>query len=380
MPFHIARIPGTFYAPGERKRNKTIVWRGSVPGVDGEFEVKTDATAHSAAARFVRDFIELKARSAPASAGATVSLAKAAADYSATNNPSPADKGRIEFIVALHGHIDVDIIGQGHINEACDAFRACRAAAIKQAQADLAAWQALETKPRRRSGHRYAAPRVPVPPSTDTVNREVKTPYSAILHFAHGQLWRPDIRVSSQKPPATEPPRAPVKVAYDSDIEILLATPAIADFPNRTAFILLHHERGTRVGDALRMRWEWQDLPRAIGRAFIKKPKPRWFEFEMSPELVAAFANMGPKDEGPIFTWGSRSNVYAWLDVAERECGIRWRPHESRRAVVTAIIKQTGNVKQAQRFVDHRSEKTTWRYVQMLPSDLAPRAKIGRKG
>lgn len=380
MPFHIERIPGTFYRPGERKGNASIVWRGRVPGHDKLFEIVTNQSAESAAARHVRSFIDSQARRAPPAAGATVDLATVAHEYVATRNPSKADRARIDFIVALHGSIDVRAIGQAHVNQACQAFRETRAAAIEQAKRDLAAWQALEKKPRRKDGHRLAPPRVPVPPSTDTVNREVTTPYRALLKFAGGQGWANVIIVSAQRAPDTEAPRAPVRVAYDSDIEALLATPAIAGFPDRTAFILLHQERGPRISDALRMRWEWQDLARGIGRTLIKKPKPRWFAFEMSPQLIAAFANMGSKDAGPIFTWGSRSNVYGWLKVAERQCGIKWRPHESRRAVVTGILKQTGNVKQAQRFVDHKSEKTTWRYVQMLPSDLAPRARIGRKG
>jgi len=379
MPFHIEGKPGTFYRPGERKGNASIVWRGHVPGTDREFEIVTNQVADSAAARFVQNFIESKARSAPPEPGATVDLATVASQYKATKNPGKADIARIDFIVALHGDLPVRGIGQAHVNEACQAFRDARAGAIAKARADLAAWQALERKPVRPSGHRYKKPRIPPPPSTDTVNREVTTPYRALLKFAAGQNWASTIIVYAQRAPETEAPRAPVKVAYDSDIDILLATPAIALFPDRTAFILLHQERGPRIGDALRMRWEWQDLPRAIGQTLIKKPTKRWFAFEMSPELVAAFANMGAKDEGRIFTWGSRSNVYAWLDVAERECGIRWRPHESRRAVVTGIIRQTGNVKQAQKYVDHKSEKTTWRYVQMLPSDLAPRAKMERK-
>lgn len=378
MPFHIEGKAGTFYRPGERKGNATIVWRGRVPG-GREVEIVTDATAESAAARHVQKFLDQQARLAPPEPGAAVDLATVAREYKATRNPGKADIARIDFIVALHGDLPARHISQAHVNEACQAFRDGRAAAIAKARLDLAAWQALDRKPVRPSGHRYKPPRIPNPPSTDTVNREVTTPYRALLKYAASQLWANTIIVYAQRAPETEAPRAPVRVAYDSDIDILLATPAIADFPNRTAFILLHQERGPRIGDALRMRWEWQDLQRGIGQTLIKKPRKRWFAFEMSPELVAAFANMGAKDEGPIFTWGSRSNVYAWLDVAERECGIKWRPHESRRAVVTGIIRQTGNVKQAQRYVDHKSEKTTWRYVQMMPSDLAPRAKMERK-
>lgn len=380
MPFHIEGKPGTFYRPAERKGNASIVWRGRLPGSGREVEIVTNQVAESAAARHVQAYIDAAARLAPAAAGATVDLATAAQTYSGTNNPGKADQARIDFIVALHGDLPARLIGQSHVNEACDAFRASRAEAIAKAKADLAAWQALEKKPVRNSGHRFKPPRVPAPPSTDTVNREVTTPYRAILHFAHGQNWRDDIRISAQKPPATEPIRPPVTIARDADIDILLRTPAIAAFPNRTAFVLLHDERGGRISESLRLRWEWLDLPGAIGQVRINKPTPRWFTFEMSAELVAAFANMGPKDAGLVFTWGSRSNVYAWLNVAERECGVRWRPHQSRRAVVTAIIKQTGNVKQAQKYVDHQSEKTTWRYVQMMPGDLAPRARSGRKG
>ena len=42
--------------------------------------------------------------------------------------------------------------------------------------------------------------------------------------------------------------------------------------------------------------------------------------------------------------------------------GLKWRPHESRRAVVTAIIRATGSPVAAQQYVGHANLKTTLRY------------------
>lgn len=372
MPFHIERIAGTFYRPGERKNNASIVWRGRVPGRSGVVEIVTNALAESAAARHVRNFLDAQARSTPPAPGATVKLSVVAQHYKTTKNPGKADLDRIEFILSLHGDKEARELSQAHVNEACATFRARRAEARRQAERDLAAWRAMPEKPRRPDGHLLAAPRIPTPPSTATVNREVTTPYRALLKFAANQKWAWEITIYAQKPPATEAPGTPVRTAWSDDVARLLQTPAIAKFPNRYAFVLVTDERGLRIRDTLRMRWEWQDLARGLGRTLIKKPKPRWFTFELSPAAVAALASMGPRESGLVFSWGSPSNVYDWLNVAEKECGIKWRPHESRRAVVTAIIQNTGDVKLAQKYVDHLSPNTTLRYRQLIPSELAP--------
>jgi len=59
--------------------------------------------------------------------------------------------------------------------------------------------------------------------------------------------------------------------------------------------------------------------------------------------------------------------------------GKKWRPHESRRAIVSAIVAATGDYKQAGRYVGHSSEKTTFRYRILKAPELAPAVRFGGK-
>jgi integrase len=127
----------------------------------------------------------------------------------------------------------------------------------------------------------------------------------------------------------------------------------------------------------LRLDWSTVDLP--AGRAHILVSKPdRWVEFELSPDAVAALAALGPKDAGKVFPWIFRSAVYEAVDKIAPE-GMHWRPHESRRAVVTAILKNTGDPTVARDFVAHASLKTTLRYRVVDPAEVGPTVRIGKR-
>lgn len=90
----------------------------------------------------------------------------------------------------------------------------------------------------------------------------------------------------------------------------------------------------------------------------ITKPTPRRIDFELSPESIADLAAMGPRPEGHVFPWKTRSAVYGWV----YDLGVGWRPDESRRSVVSDMLRATGDVKQAGAYVGHKSIKTTLRY------------------
>ncbi|MBL8687399.1 MAG: site-specific integrase, partial [Alphaproteobacteria bacterium] len=115
--------------------------------------------------------------------------------------------------------------------------------------------------------------------------------------------------------------------------------------------------------------WETIDLQGAGAKILLSKPT-RWVEFDLSAAAVAALAQMPALDEGPVFPWRHRSQVYQAIDrIAPK--GVSWRPHESRRAVVTAVNRNTGNVKAAQKYVSHASINTTLRYVVVDPAETA---------
>jgi len=150
-----------------------------------------------------------------------------------------------------------------------------------------------------------------------------------------------------------------------------------AKLVTQRAFVWLVHERGYRVSEWMRLDWEWVDLPKARARMAITKNKDelRWEDFELSETAVAFLAALGPRDAGRIFPWHSRSNIYKWSD---RLIGpkLKWRPHESRRAIVSHIVAQTGDYKQAGRYVGHSSEKTTYRYRILRSPELAPAVRF----
>lgn len=69
---------------------------------------------------------------------------------------------------------------------------------------------------------------------------------------------------------------------------------------------------------------------------------------------------------GRVFPRHGRSAVYGAVD-AIAPAGTHWRPHDSRRAVVTAVLRQTGDPALARKYVAHVSLKTTLRYRVVEP-------------
>lgn len=385
MPYKIPGQPGTWYEPGTRKGNVTIAWRGSLP--DGKrTEVFTDSTTDAGAQAFVRRFFERWHRDRPATDAAEVDLATAAHHYKADRARSDAERDRVDRIVALiGGTTPVRHIGQVHLTQAAAAFRAQRATAAAQAKA---------LRKRGKGGQVFPLP------STATLNRELTTPLRAIVNFADEQRWCTKVVLRALKRQEGEAPSRPRPIARDADVELLLA--AIADrlaelrptgkgrdlnYHRRRnsltalyALVLLVHERGFRISEWLRWEWTDVDLERAAGRILITKPD-RWQDFDLSPQAVAALAAIEPKT-GKVFPLRHRSNVYNAVDKVA-PAGVRWRPHESRRAVVTAVIRNTGDPTVARDYVGHASVKTTLRYRIVDQVELGPsvrrNARIGHK-
>lgn len=381
MPYKIAGVPGTWYEPGTRKRNLSIVWRGQLP--DGTWtELITGKTHQSAAQAHVRQFFEDWHRDRPPAAGAKVDLETAAHHYKAAECTSDVERDRADRIVRYLGaKTPIDAINQSHVTVAAEKFRAERAAANVRA--------ARATPPRQT----YP------PPSAETINREIVTPLRAIVHFAARQNWRPWIVLKAIKPQEGEQPRMPRPAARDDQVDRLLRaieaaiaecrpTPRGRDKAAKAraaslralfALITLAHERGYRISEWL--RWDWKTVDLSAGAAKILLSKPdRWVDFELSADAVAALAALPARGAGKVFPWAGRSAVYGAVDAVSPE-GVRWRPHESRRAVVTAVLRNTGDPAQARDYVSHASIKTTLRYRVVDPAEVRPQVRArGRSG
>ncbi|WP_428673613.1 tyrosine-type recombinase/integrase [Reyranella sp.] len=359
---------GAWYAPGTRKGNVGWAWRGK--RADGVWtELVTHEVDHGKAKARIREALDEFDRRRPPAAGAWVDLDTAARHYKATLRSSD-EKDRVDRVVRYLGAATpVAAVNQSHVSTAAAAFRAERGAA-----------RGRQTYP---------------PPSAPTVNREITTPLRAILRFAAAQQWRPLIELRAVKPLEGERPSPPRSVARDADVDRLLAAvgEAIeACRPTPTgrskgadqrrlalralhALILAVHERGYRISEWLRWDWETIDLGRGQASILLSKPD-RWVTFDLSTELVAALAALDARPAGKVFPWHGRSAVYAAVDAVAPE-DIHWRPHDSRRAVVTAVIRATGDPVAAQRYVGHANIKTTLRYN--VPEPIGPQVRSGGK-
>jgi integrase len=136
------------------------------------------------------------------------------------------------------------------------------------------------------------------------------------------------------------------------------------------------HERGYRISEWLHWRWETVQLQEAMAKILLSKPT-RWVEFDLSPQAVAVMAGMPAMTEGLVFPWRNRTNVYNAVDKIAPK-GVHWRPHESRRAVVTAIIRNTGDPAVARDHVGHASIKTTLWYRVVEAEDVRPAVRKQR--
>lgn len=373
MPYKIAGQPGTWYEPGTRKGNATVAWRGQLP--DGKWtEFVTDAGHRAGAQAFVRRFLEKWHRDRPPAAGTEVALETAAHHYKAAMARSDVERDRIDQVVALiGGETPVKDVNQTHLTAAARKFRERRA--LENARA---AEEERQTFP---------------PPSTGTVNREVTTPLRSVVNFASNQGWRSKIVLMAVKADEGELPSQPRPAARDQDVDQLLKRidhlldtlrptgkgrdlnfhRKVASLKALRALVLVVHERGYRISEWLRWEWETVNLQDAMAKILLSKPK-RWVEFDIGPEAVAALASL-PSRQGRVFPWVHRSNVYSATD----KLGIHWRPHESRRAVVTAVMQRTGDPVQAQKYVSHASVRTTLRYRVVDPDETRPEVRAVKK-
>ncbi len=378
MPYKIPGFGGTFYAPGERKANRWVVWRG-LDDAGTKFEIATDACDPAGAKAYVNKHLGERARRRPPAAGAAdVTLGIVSAHYKADRglDETHADWRRLAFIEGRDGKLEVRSINNAGIKATAEAWLTKRRGEVALVNAELVAKG-------KRPRHRV--------PTFAAANREVITPYRALLKFAAEQDWRGEIVVRSLKAPEGSLPPDPPRIADDETVFALFdaieekirtaPTPwTLQKHLEKRAFVWLCHERGYRIGEWLRFDWEWVDLPSARGRMAITKNKKdlRWEQFELSATAVAYLAVLGARKAGKVFPWHSRSNVYRWADQLIGP-DKKWRPHESRRAIVSDIVARTGDYKQAGKYVGHSSEKTTFRYRILRRPELAPDVRFGAK-
>lgn len=177
----------------------------------------------------------------------------------------------------------------------------------------------------------------------DTLNREIVTPYSSVLHFAAELKWCTRVVIRRFKEQEDE-----VRAVQPAEVDLLVANvDASATYaagangrqdklaPYKVALLEYLRLRGTRIGDVLALeRLRDLDLMNAKVRLTIGKARDKVQWLPLSPRLVALFANLKPCDGVYVFPWRSRSGVYKWLSPLCRRLGIqKITPHMFRHAL-----------------------------------------------
>lgn len=331
------------FPPGTRRRrngkfNTSYIARGTVAGE--RFEVVTHQTTREAAAAWTDRFVVgLRGSSA---APEIVSFAYAASAYKAFKQPRRQDEANIDRLIAYFRPKDVgkdvrQIVGATLITAAHDLL------------------------PGR---------------SNATKNRDVITPASAILHYAHEQKWCEDahhrrLAVSRKSPrrPASDDAVAKVIAACDLSGTYMPQRNAYLKgprqdrrAPHKRLLLAMLYETGLRVSDLLRLTDEDLDLPNGqMVAGSSKTDDAAWIG--MSAELVALAASTPRMSEGRLFPWLYRQGVYKWLRPLVRRLGVTYTPHLSRHAMATELRKAGKDRKQIAERGIWRDERSVDRYI-----------------
>lgn len=234
------------------------------------------------------------------------SFEAAARAYQRIRRPRPADWERIEKLIACPAIGPVD---------------------VARLTTDQAATFATATKPG-------------VKP--DTLNREVITPYGAVLHYAHELGWRdnPTIRRFGEQEdavPAVKPAEVDRLVAHvDATATYKAGAHQRRDrqVAYKVALIEFLRLRGTRISDVLKLhRARDLDLPGMQVRLTIGKARDKIRWAPLSPKVTSLLANLPPCDGGYLFPWRSRSSVYKWWKPLRDRLGLTTTPHQFRHAL-----------------------------------------------
>lgn len=302
------------YAPGKfRGRSGWHVRGKDMYGrpIEGRLPAKvaTAGIAQRVAGRLLKDANRRAPPSEPQSVQPETddrSFKAAALAYRRIRRPRPVEWARIEKLIACKD------LGPVHVNELTT---------------DHVATFATETMPGR---------------APDTLNREIVTPYSAVLHYAYELHWRGDpiIRRFAEQ---EDEIRAVTPANVDRLVRNADATGTYAmgahkrrdrNAAYKVALLEYLRLRGTRISDVLALERERDlDLPSMRVRLTIGKRRDKVQWLPLTPKVVALLANLPPCDGIYLFPWRSRSGVYKWLRPLCQRLNIKVTPHQFRHAL-----------------------------------------------
>lgn len=293
IPFHpegrSGKRQGTLWPPGTRKRNRFWIWQGRIDGERTEFSTGTANKADAAefARRAIRRLAEDRRseRERARSAALSRTFEEVAGLYQDARQCAEQDRRFIARLVAVAGDIDIAKIRQADMVPVIRRYYASAANA--------------------------------------TINRQVYTPFGAIIHWAAGQGWCEYRRVERLRVADTNRQAAP-----DDLGPLLLAnTDGL-----QHAYCAILYVQGWRQSDAMRLSWEGVDLATLTFTTVIPK-SGKLKSIPMDPIVRNALANLPGRREGLIFPWANRDAVRRWWKPLVESLGFPGvTPHQFRHA------------------------------------------------
>lgn len=176
----------------------------------------------------------------------------------------------------------------------------------------------------------------------DTLNREIVTPYSSVLHYAYELKWCGDPIIRRFTEQEDE-----IRAVQPAEVDLLIANvDATGTYEKaahnrkdrrvayKVAFLEFLRLRGSRISDVLGLNKERDlDLQRGLVRLTIGKSRDKVQWLPLSPKLVAIFANLPACEGGWVFPWRFKSGVYKWLTPLCDRLQIKVTPHMFRHAL-----------------------------------------------
>jgi integrase len=297
------------YSPGTRKGNRFCIIRGRLGG--RLIEITTDTTDKGAAeetrAKLEYDFYKGRP------VARTITFAQAADLYEAFKAPGHTERQRIARLVKAIGTRKLRDVRQDTLVEA-------------------AAFLYPTAKP-------------------SSKNRSVIAPGAAILHYATRLDLVDYRRIERFKEPA------PVTRALSREAADALMNTAKGDVKN--LLVWLFHQ-GTRITDALRVKWDDVDLKARTVRMRVSKAD-EWRIFPLAQEVFFRLAN-APKREGYLFPWRNRWAAYGALEPVLKATKIKFTPHMARHSLGTWLNARGVGGKTIMSALGHKDRKSSDRY------------------
>jgi integrase len=194
-----------------------------------------------------------------------------------------------------------------------------------------------------------------------TKNRQAYAPAAAVLHYAAGSEivpWRRIAKLREAEPETRRPLQGTAAALLDAAEGI------------QGEFLLFLFLQGWRISESLGQRWEDTDLQARIFRVWVSKVG-KWKTIHMHPEVFLVLAQRS-RDEGPLWPWRDRHDVYRWLRPLRNRAGVRFTPHMARHEWGSQQNEAGGTARDAM-------EGNTWTNVKSVMRYQAPSAEHGRK-